>query len=108
MRFAVVVVVLGISAVAHAQRWQDATSQCMGTTAEWTSKVEVADLDGDGHIDILLANGGEYSNSGSPQPRLEAPRIWKNLANWATSTPHCQEITSTVVGTFTGFSRMIK
>src|SRR5512143_594303 len=104
-----VLVVLGVSlgSVAHAQRWQDATSQCMGTTAEWTSKVEVADLDGDGHVDILLANGGEYNSPGNPN-RLEAPRIWKNLGNWTASATHCQEITTTVVGSFTGYNRMIK
>jgi hypothetical protein len=105
MRLAVVLAVIGVSSLAHAQRWQDATSQCLGTTGEWTNKVEVADIDGDGHVDLLLANGRGYNTSETP---TEAPRIWKNLANWTASAMHCEEITSTVVGSFSGSSRMIK
>ncbi len=105
MRIAVVAVVLtGSVSLASAQRWQDATADCLGTTAQWTNKVEVADVDGDGLVDILMANGGMYSTPGS----LEAPRIWKNLGNWAAVGSHCQEITTDVVGTFTGLSRVIK
>ena len=93
-----------VPGVASAQRWQDATSQCMGTTAQWTNKVEVADLDGDGNIDILTANGGNYSSAGTAEP----PRIWKNLGGWTTNALHCAEITSMVAGSFTGLSRLIK
>src|SRR4051812_24429798 len=105
MRAAAVIFILLVPASAWAQRWQDATAQCIGTTAEWTNKVEVADIDGDGHVDILLANGRGYS---SKDNTAEAPRIWRNDANWAASAPHCTEITSQVVGSFTGYSRTIK
>ncbi len=104
MRFVVVAVVMTFSVNAWAQRWQDATQSCIGDTLGWTNKVEVADVDGDGLVDILMANGGDYSTPGS----LESPRIWKNLGNWSAVGPHCQEITTEVVGVFTGLSRVIK
>jgi hypothetical protein len=99
-------VVLGIltPSVAAAQRWQDATAQCLGTTAQWTNKVELADLDKDGHLDILLANGGGYASAGS----AEMSRVWKNLGNWSGGGPHCTEVTATVLNNVTGRSRMIK
>lgn len=104
MRSAVVALALAIPSVASGQVWQDHTADCLGTTAEWTNKAEVADIDGDGHIDILLANGGGYNDPGDAEP----PRIWRNLGNWSGAAPHCEEITSSVVGTFTGRSRFIK
>ena len=35
-------------------------------TAEWTNKVELADIDGDGFVDLLFANGGDYETAGTP------------------------------------------
>ena len=55
---ACVLVMASVAPVA-AQRWQDATASCLGTTAEWSSKLELADVDGDGQVDILVANGGD-------------------------------------------------
>ena len=104
MRFVVVAAIMTFSVNAWAQRWEDATQNCIGATQQWTNKVEVADVDGDGLVDLLMANGGDYSTPGS----LEAPRIWKNLGNWSAAGPHCQEITTDVVGAFTGLSRVIK
>ena len=48
--------------------WHEATTAILPTTAEWTNKVELADLDGDGRIDLLFANGGNYSEPGEPEP----------------------------------------
>lgn len=90
--------------VAHAQRWQDATAGCIGTTAEWSNKVELADVDHDGLVDLLIANGGNYASPGTSEP----VRIWKNLGNWAAAGPHCQEISAQAVLGFTGLSRVIK
>ena len=96
----VVMVVLAPSEV-MAQKWQDATNTCMGTTAQWTNKVEVADVDGDGKVDLLLANGGNYNSAGT----AEATRVFKNT--WG-STASCTEISAEAVAGFTGLSRMIK
>ena len=48
--------------------WRDATAALLPPTAEWTNKVELADLDGDGRVDLLFANGGNYSEPGEPEP----------------------------------------
>src|ERR1043165_10087661 len=48
--------------------WFDATAATIGETKEWTNKVEVADLNGDGLPDLLFANGGNYSDPGKPEP----------------------------------------
>jgi len=53
---------------APAPLWADATAETIGRTAEWTNKVELADIDGDGRIDLLFANGGNYSGPGTPEP----------------------------------------
>ncbi|MFO1035880.1 MAG: VCBS repeat-containing protein [Geminicoccaceae bacterium] len=47
--------------------WEDATAATTGKTAEYTNAVELADIDGDGRVDILLANGGNYQEPGPPE-----------------------------------------
>jgi hypothetical protein len=102
---AVVVLMLCNAGRAHAQRWQDATDSCLGVTGEWSSKLELADVDGDGLVDILVANGGDYDAAGSAEPT----RVWKNLGNWSDgSAMHCEEISQQAVAGFVGLSRVIK
>jgi hypothetical protein len=48
--------------------WRDATAELLPKTAEWTHKVTLADLDGDGRLDLLFVNGGDYSTPGKPEP----------------------------------------
>ena len=96
---------LGTAAPARAQRWHDATADCLGTTAEWSSKLDLADVDGDGLVDVLVANGGDYDAAGAPEPT----RVWRNLGTWATpGVPHCEEISQQAVLGFTGLSRVVK
>jgi hypothetical protein len=47
--------------------WVEATAATIGDTADWTNKVEIADIDNDGRLDLLLANGGNYSDPGKPE-----------------------------------------
>ena len=56
-----------LCANAHGALWLDATEVTIGTTGEWSNKVTLADVDGDGLIDILIANGGNYNSAGEPQ-----------------------------------------
>ncbi|HUR20076.1 MAG TPA: VCBS repeat-containing protein [Vicinamibacterales bacterium] len=50
--------------------WTDATVELIGDTANWTNKVEIADINGDGRLDLLFANGGNYSEPGPPEPNV--------------------------------------
>ena len=97
-------ITLATPGIARAQYWTDATGSCIGTTAEWSNKVEVADVDGDNKVDLLIANGGNYSSPGTAEP----VRIWKNLGGWGVPGSHCQEISAQAVLGFTGLSRVIK
>ncbi len=54
--------------------WVDATEDLLGETGQWTNRALAADLDGDGDIDVLFANGGNYSEPGD----LEANRAFFN------------------------------
>ena len=47
--------------------WDDATKTTIGQTAEYTNSVELADVNGDGLVDILFANGGDYEAPGKPE-----------------------------------------
>ncbi len=55
---------------ARAALWFDATPTTIGVTAQWTNKVEIADINGDSRPDLLFANGGNYSEPGAPEPNL--------------------------------------
>ncbi|HUF47777.1 MAG TPA: VCBS repeat-containing protein [Vicinamibacterales bacterium] len=50
--------------------WHDVTTETIGETKGWTNRVELADLDGDGRLDLMFANGGDYSTPGAPEANL--------------------------------------
>ncbi|MBA3501130.1 MAG: VCBS repeat-containing protein [Myxococcota bacterium] len=104
MRTLVWLLILGWAGDAAAQRWQDATAKCIGVTGEWSNEVDVADLDGDGNVDILVANGGNYDTPGTAVPS----HVWKNLGGWDMNGVRCTEISATAIGGFTGLARTIK
>ena len=49
--------------------WTDATKTTIGATSglTWTNKVELVDINADGLVDVLFANGGNYDYAGEPE-----------------------------------------
>ncbi len=93
--------VLASAAAAHAEPlWTDATADTIGQTGEWSNKVELADLNGDGRVDILFANGGDYNQPGEPQPN----RIFLNQGPGA----RFREATEEILGPTGDLARVIK
>ena len=80
--------------------WVDATDELLPATAEWTNKVELADIDGDGRIDLLFANGGNYSEAGEPE-------LNRAFANRGPGQPF-EEVTARVFGSTPDLARVIK
>lgn len=80
--------------------WVDATERFLPVTAEWTNRVEIADLDGDGDLDLLFANGGDYSEPGEP----EANRVFLNRG----AERSFEEATERILGPIPDIARVIK
>ncbi|CAN5772877.1 hypothetical protein BH23CHL7_BH23CHL7_05890 [soil metagenome] len=79
--------------------WIDVTAETIGTTAEWTNKVELADINGDGLVDILFANGGNYDVAGAPV----ASRVFANRG-----AGEFEEVTESVSGGREDLTRVVK
>lgn len=80
--------------------WEDMTEKYLPKTAEWTNRVEAADLNGDGRIDLIFANGGDYSEPGA----LESSRIFINQGPDALFL----EVTEDIFGDSKFYARVIK
>ncbi|MBN3520604.1 VCBS repeat-containing protein [Algoriphagus lutimaris] len=80
--------------------WEDQTDIYLPNTAEWTNRVEAADLNKDGKVDLMFANGGDYSEPG----KLESSRIFLNQGP---NSPFL-EITKQVFGEDKFYARVIK
>ncbi len=48
--------------------FEETTPATIGATGEWSNKVRLADIDHDGDVDILFANGAGYAAPGGPEP----------------------------------------
>ncbi len=60
----------GLPRTALAAGWEDATAKTIGVTNEWSNKLELADINGDGLVDIMFANGAGYTSpAGGEQSR---------------------------------------
>ena len=80
--------------------WEDATKSTIGMTWEWSNMVELADLNEDGLVDLLFANGGEFSTPGTP----ELSRVFLNQG----PGNQYKEITESVFGLTKMFAKVIK
>jgi len=80
--------------------WEDRTSDYLPVTGEWTNRVELADINNDGWIDLLFANGGNYSRPGT----LEYSRVFLNKG----PDDLFEEATLSVFGDNKFISRVIK
>lgn len=80
--------------------WIDATQIYLPVTSEWTNRAEVADLNGDKLIDIIFANGGNYSEPGT----LESSRVF---INQGPDAPF-KEVTEQIFGAEKYYARVIK
>ncbi len=95
---AALLALLALPSIADAQLWEDVTESTIGETGEWSNKVEVADLNGDGRVDILFANGGNYNEAGVP----ERNRVFLNQGDTFT------EATVDIMGTTADLARVVK
>jgi FG-GAP-like repeat len=80
--------------------WTDATSTYLPATAEWTNRAEVADLNSDNLLDIVFANGGNYSEPGE----LEHSRVFFNQGAGVLF----REATEQIFGSDKFYARVIK
>lgn len=79
--------------------WVDA-SELIGTTSDYTNRVEIADINGDGFPDLLFAEGGEYE---SPGTRV-TPHAWLHSGS---SQPYA-DVSNQVFGDLKTTARVIR
>ena len=80
--------------------WVEATADLLPRTAEWSHRVETADLDVDGDIDLIFVNGGNYSTPGE----RELNRVFLNPGDGTRFV----EATSAILGDRPDLARAIR
>jgi hypothetical protein len=103
-RTVVIAAIFGGGDAAAQPLWRDDTAVTIGATAEWTNKAKLADIDGDGWLDIVLANGAGYAMPGA----AERSRVFRNLGAWSGPAPYFEEITLQVLGGGMAHTRTIE
>ncbi|MCZ6817011.1 MAG: VCBS repeat-containing protein [Planctomycetota bacterium] len=60
---------LTVAVSASGQQFQDFTGVLFPSPnpSDYTNYIEAGDLNGDGHLDLVFANGGNFSSAGAPQ-----------------------------------------
>jgi hypothetical protein len=79
--------------------WEDATPRSFAEGHTWTNKVDLADIDGDGDVDIMFAEGGNYDRPG----KAVRSRVFLNDGSAAFT-----DISRRVLGGSIGAARVIK
>lgn len=98
-------ILVSVAVEARADLWRDVTGTALGVeTTGWSNKVELADLDRDGRVDLLFANGGNYSEIGAP----ELSGAWRNTGNDASGVPTFEDVSDAVFGGRTDLARSIR
>ena len=91
-----------LAALAPEALWRDVTASVLPATAEWTNRVALADIDGDGRVDLIFANGGNYSDPGEP----ELNRVFLNRVE--NGELRFEEATENVFGATGDLARVIQ
>jgi hypothetical protein len=90
---------------AEAAPWRDVTGGALQTsTGGWTNKTDLADIDGDGRVDILFANGSAYNEPDEQQRN----GVWRNTGNDADGVPVFEDVSDEVLGGNVDFTRVFK
>ena len=94
-----------VPSIAQADLWINTTDISFEEgTGGWTNKVDLADLNGDGLVDILFANGSAYSTPGEK----ENNQILFNIGNDGDGVPLFEDLTDDILGLDGDFTRVIK
>lgn len=91
--------------LAQADVWREVTDVALGQeTGEWSNKTDLADIDGDGDVDLLFANGSAYS-----EPDVaENNGVWINTGNDEDGIPQFRDVSREVLGDEGDFTRVLK
>jgi hypothetical protein len=79
--------------------WEDATPPAFADGLTWTNKVDLADIDRDGDVDIMFAEGGNYDSPGE----AVGSRVFLNDGSAGFT-----DISRRVLGSSIGAARVIK